>query len=142
MIDGLEYLHSQGVVHKDIKPGNVLIDNSGLVKISDLGVSELLDRYTSDDICTTSQGSPAFQPPEIASGAESFHGFKVDVWSSGVTLYNIVSGKYPFEGDNIYKLFENISKGEFIIPTCLDDHTLLVDLIKGMFQKLSTNHSI
>lgn len=45
-----------------------------------------LDRFAKDDICYTSQGSPAFQPPEIAIGLESFSGFKVDIWSSGVTL--------------------------------------------------------
>ena len=45
-----------------------------------------LDRFSADDACKTSQGSPAFQPPEIANGLESFRGFKVDVWSSGVTL--------------------------------------------------------
>ena len=45
-----------------------------------------LDRFMLDDTCKTSQGSPAFQPPEIANGLETFKGFKVDVWSSGVTL--------------------------------------------------------
>lgn len=91
---------------------------------------QLLDRYNDDDLCTTSQGSPAFQPPEIANGCDTFHGFKVDVWSSGVTLYNISTGKYPFEGDNIYKLFENISKGEFSFPDNLDDDHLK-DLLQG-----------
>lgn len=43
--------------------------------------------FASDDTCFTTQGSPAFQPPEIANGAESFSGFKIDIWSSGVTLY-------------------------------------------------------
>lgn len=42
--------------------------------------------FAKDDTCTTGQGSPAFQPPEIANGCESFAGFKVDIWSSGVTL--------------------------------------------------------
>lgn len=43
--------------------------------------------YAPDDTCSTSQGSPAFQPPEIANGVVKFSGFKVDIWSSGVTLY-------------------------------------------------------
>ncbi|RWS09372.1 serine/threonine-protein kinase STK11-like protein [Dinothrombium tinctorium] len=129
VIDGLEYLHSKGIVHKDIKPGNLLIDNAGVVKISDFGVSELLDQFCRSDICHTSQGSPAFQPPEIASGCESFSGFKVDVWSSGVTLFNITTGKYPFEGDTIFKLFENIAKGDFMIPVEID--VLLQSLIRA-----------
>ncbi|KAH9488302.1 Serine/threonine-protein kinase stk11 [Bulinus truncatus] len=130
LIDGLEYLHSHGIVHKDIKPGNLLVTNDETLKITDLGVAEALDMFASCDECRTSQGSPAFQPPEIANGLNTFSGFKVDVWSSGVTLYNITTGKYPFEGDNIYKLFENIAKGKYTIPNDVSD--LLAGLIKGM----------
>ncbi|CAO2624117.1 Serine/threonine-protein kinase STK11 [Lemmus lemmus] len=62
-----------------------------------------------------SQGSPAFQPPEIANGLDTSSGFKVDIWSAGVTLYNITMGLYPFEGDSFFKLFENIGRGDFTI---------------------------
>ncbi|KAG2463587.1 STK11 kinase, partial [Polypterus senegalus] len=132
LIDGLEYLHSQGIVHKDIKPGNLLLTTDGTLKISDLGVAEALHPFAEDDTCRTSQGSPAFQPPEIANGLDTFSGFKVDIWSAGVTLYNITTGLYPFEGDNIYKLFENIGKGDYNIPE--DCGPLLADLLRGMLE--------
>ncbi|KAJ1531685.1 hypothetical protein ONE63_000354 [Megalurothrips usitatus] len=133
LMDGLQYLHSQRIIHKDIKPGNLLLTLSGVLKISDLGVAEALDFFAEDDTCFTGQGSPAFQPPEIANGHEKFLGFKVDIWSSGVTLYNITTGLYPFEGDNIFRLFENIGKGEYTIPDEIENP--LRDLLHGMLQK-------
>jgi serine/threonine-protein kinase 11 len=105
LISGLEYLHGQGVIHNDIKPGNLLLTLDDRLKISDFGVAEKLESFAPDDTCTKGQGetkvevfnsfadiemsligSPAFQPPEIANGQESFAGYKVDVWSSGVSL--------------------------------------------------------
>ena len=74
-------------------------------------------RYAQDDTCSKSRGSPAFQPPEVASGSQQFSGFKVDVWASGVTLFLATSGRVPFEGSSLIQLFENISKGDFEMPT-------------------------
>lgn len=139
---------------------------------------QALHPFAEDDTCRTSQGSPAFQPPEIANGLDTFSGFKVDIWSAGVTLwvtqqartplspsaskfmavrciligclstrwplhcasldvnfwfrpsrYNITTSLYPFEGDNIYKLFENIGKGDYTIPE--ECGPLLSDLLRG-----------
>uniref|UniRef100_A0AAR5PMV0 non-specific serine/threonine protein kinase n=1 Tax=Dendroctonus ponderosae TaxID=77166 RepID=A0AAR5PMV0_DENPD len=133
LLDGLEYLHGARVVHKDIKPGNLLLTLEEVLKISDFGVAERFNMFAKDDTCFIGQGSPAFQPPEIANGAESFPGFKFDIWSSGVTLYNVMTGQYPFEGDNIFRLFENIGKGDFTIPSEIEDP--LRDLLLGMLRK-------
>lgn len=141
---GLEYLHSHRIIHKDIKPGNLLLDTAGVLKIADFGVAEKLDLFAPSDIITTSQGTPAFQPPEIAQGASEFSGFKLDIWSSGITLYNFVTGIYPFEGETIFRLFENIAKGEFEVPRN-DVDPLLESLIRGMLatlpeERLSLDH--
>lgn len=130
---GLEYLHSHRIIHKDIKPGNLLLDTAGVLKIADFGVAERLDQFAPDDTIRTSQGTPVFQPPEIALGATEFPGFKLDVWSCGVTLYNFVTGTYPFEGGTIFRLFENIGKCQFTVPRS-DVDPLLEDLIRGMLQ--------
>ncbi|XP_065663631.1 serine/threonine-protein kinase STK11 [Hydra vulgaris] len=137
LIDGLEYLHSKGVVHKDIKPSNLLLTTDETLKISDFGVAEQLNPFAVDDSCTTSQGSPAFQPPEIANGLDSFSGFKLDIWACGISLFNMVTSKYPFEGENIYKLFENIGKAILIIPPNISHtlKTLLEGLLHSNYQK-------
>ncbi|XP_064141288.1 serine/threonine-protein kinase STK11-like [Loxodonta africana] len=132
LIDGLEYLHSQGIVHKDIKPSNLLLTTGGTLKISDLGMAEALHRFAEDDTCQTRQGSPAFQPPEILNGLDTFSGFKVDIWSAGVTLYIITTGLYPFDGDNIYQLFQNIRKWDYTIPG--DCGPLLSHLLRRMLE--------
>ncbi|EDV92979.1 GH18529 [Drosophila grimshawi] len=135
LVNGLEYLHSCRVIHKDIKPGNLLLTLDQTLKISDFGVAEQLDLFAADDACTTGQGTPAFQPPEIANGHETFAGFKVDIWSSGVTLYNLATGFYPFEGDNIYRLLENIGRSQWIAPDWLYDmDECFARLILGMLQ--------
>ncbi|XP_030565758.1 serine/threonine-protein kinase STK11 [Drosophila novamexicana] len=135
LVNGLEYLHSCRVIHKDIKPGNLLLTLDQTLKISDFGVAEQLDMFAPDDTCTTGQGSPAFQPPEIANGHETFAGFKVDIWSSGVTLYNLATGLYPFEGDNIYRLLENIGRSQWTAPDWLYDlDESFAKLILGMLQ--------
>lgn len=131
LMSGLEYLHSHRVIHKDIKPGNLLLDTAGVLKIADFGVAEALDLFAPNDTITTSQGTPAFQPPEIAQGASEFSGFKLDIWSTGITLFNFVTGIYPFEGETIFRLFENIAKCEFEVPKG-DVDPLLEILLRGM----------
>ena len=119
-----------GIIHKDIKPGNLLLDQAGVLKIADFGVCEQLDMFAEDDKIVTSQGTPAFQPPEVANGWEVFSGYKIDVWSCGVTLYNFTTGGYPFEGETIFKLFENIGKCEFSVPNYVDK--VLESLLRAM----------
>lgn len=82
-------------------------------------------------------GTPAFQCPEIANGEESYSGFSIDIWSCGVTLYNLVTGLLPFEADNIYLLFQTIGRGVYTIPDDIDPH--LTSLLHGL---LNVNKSL
>ena len=61
-------------------------------------------------------GSPAFQSPEIARGVESFSGTATDVWAAGVTLYQMVVGRTPFDADNLVDLFEKIGRAQLQLP--------------------------
>lgn len=78
------------------------------------------------------KGTPAFQCPEIANGDDTYHGFAIDIWSAGVTLYNLVTGRLPFEAENIYLLFQTIGRGVYTIPGHLDGP--LNSLLTGLLQ--------
>lgn len=127
LISALEYLHSTAIVHSDIKPDNVLLTVDGVVKLSDFGVAQHCE---CDELKSLRNGAPAFQPPEMVS--EKCCGPNADIWAAGITLYIMVVGKFPFEGTNVFSLFENIGSGFYSIPDWLDES--LADLIRSMLQ--------
>ena len=93
MADALAAAHKVSVVHRDVKPGNVLLGAEGAVKITDFGISRALDDTTATSTSRYA-GTPAFFSPEVARGEEG--GFPSDVFSLGATLYNAVEGEPPF----------------------------------------------
>ena len=106
IICGLEYLHKMGIVHRDIKPENILIDHYlKEIKIIDFGLS---NKYTNNsDLLSTLCGSPLYAAPEVLLG----NGYKptpVDIWSAGIVLYFMLSGKLPFQGDSNEELYQKI----------------------------------
>lgn len=128
MIEGLQYTLESGILHRDIKPGNLMLSTEGTLKISDFGCAEYLETYDGKNV--KSQGSPAFQPPEIASGSHVCSGTKVDIWAAGVTLYFLVTGSYPFKGTTVYNLFANIASGEYELSDRVNSQA--ADLIHHM----------
>ncbi|KAK6350679.1 hypothetical protein TWF718_003864 [Orbilia javanica] len=109
---GIEYLHAQGIIHRDIKPDNLLLNHNNCLKIVDFGVSEIFDK---DAAMKTSKsaGSPAFLPPEMCTlGQTEYDGRAADIWSMGVCLYCFFYGRLPFDHDGIMELYESIREEE------------------------------
>lgn len=108
LILGIEYLHAQGVVHRDIKPDNLLLTADDVLKIVDFGVSEMFEKDSAMKTAK-SAGSPAFLPPELCvSKHGDVSGKAADIWSMGVTLYCLRFGKIPFEKTGVLDLYESI----------------------------------
>ncbi|KAK5055917.1 hypothetical protein LTR84_012467 [Exophiala bonariae] len=108
LILGIEYLHAQGVVHRDIKPDNCLVTDDDVLKVVDFGVSEMFSK-DSEMQTAKSAGSPAFLPPELCVARHGdVSGRAADIWSMGVTLYCLKYGKIPFEKTGIFELYEAI----------------------------------
>ena len=94
--EGLEYAHSQNVVHRDIKPGNVRILQDGSVKIMDFGIAKLMDAEIQLTKTGMTVGTAAYLAPEQFEGREV--DLRADIFSYGVLAYELLSGKRPFRG--------------------------------------------
>ncbi|TGZ81219.1 kinase-like protein [Ascodesmis nigricans] len=133
MLLGVEYLHAQGIVHRDIKPDNLLVNRDDVLKIVDFGVSETFEKSGPMRTSKTA-GSPAFVPPELCYvGHGDVSGTAVDVWSMGVTLYCLLFGCLPFAERSLMELCEAIKNNEpCYAPTVSQD---VRDLLMKMLEK-------
>lgn len=91
--------HSVGVLHRDIKPGNVLIGSTGIAKLTDYGLAKNLNEDQSVTVAGAALGTPAYMPPEQAEGRLEDLGPATDVYSLGATLYELLTGRPPFRGE-------------------------------------------
>ncbi|KAJ5164443.1 uncharacterized protein N7500_006273 [Penicillium coprophilum] len=103
----LRYIHSQGIIHRDLKPDNVLLDSDGHVHLADFNVAS---DYRPGKPLTSKSGTLAYLAPEVYEGTG--YTFEVDWWSLGVTFYECIYNKRPFEGRSQETLSENIKKAQ------------------------------
>jgi serine/threonine-protein kinase len=109
----LGHAHAAGILHRDVKPENIMIRSDGIVKLMDFGISHMVDL---ERLTVTGQllGSPAYMAPEHVEGRPL--DFRTDVFAVGIVLYQLTVGKLPFEGKNPHEVLKRIAECRFIDP--------------------------
>ncbi|XP_053621740.1 uncharacterized protein Sik3 isoform X2 [Plodia interpunctella] len=112
MVAAVGYCHANGVVHRDLKAENLLLDSNMNIKLADFGFS---NEYSAGSPLATWCGSPPYAAPELFEGRQ-YDGPRADIWSLGVVLYVLVCGALPFDGGTLHELRSVVLAGKFRIP--------------------------
>uniref|UniRef100_A0A673K115 Protein kinase C n=1 Tax=Sinocyclocheilus rhinocerous TaxID=307959 RepID=A0A673K115_9TELE len=129
IICGLQYLHSTGIIYRDLKLDNVMLDKDGHIKIADFGMCK--ENMLGENRATTFCGTPDYIAPEILLGQK--YSFSVDWWSFGVLLYEMLIGQSPFQGDDEDELFESIRMDVPHYPRWITKEAK--DLLEKLFER-------
>ena len=127
--NGLEYLLTNNILHRDIKPQNILVSSNKILKITDFGLSKHINN---NQLMETICGSPLYMAPEIIKNKE--YTIKSDIWSFGIIIYEMIYGFVPFKSNNIYGLITMIEKK----PIFFNSNNISEDcifLLKSMLKK-------
>tara|TARA_R110002111_G_scaffold7432_1_gene29615 strand:- start:1057 stop:5052 length:3996 start_codon:yes stop_codon:yes gene_type:complete len=116
---GLAYAHREGVVHRDIKPANLLVSSDNRILVADFGLARRCDDNSSLTIDGSVFGTPAYMSPEQAVGNTAGIGPASDQYNLGVVLYELLTGRLPFHGNNIQQILYQIQNQEAPAPRTL-----------------------
>lgn len=128
LAEGVRYTHSQGVIHRDLKLGNMLLDEHMELKIADFGLAaRVADEPPRQAVC----GTPNYLAPEVLR--MEGHGFAADVWAMGCIMYALLVGRPPFETSTLAETYQRILRGTYTLPSGLSDsaRNLLVALLQS-----------
>jgi TolB-like protein/tRNA A-37 threonylcarbamoyl transferase component Bud32 len=106
----VQYAHGQGILHRDLKPGNVLLDGRGEPLVSDFGLAKWLDTTSHLTRTLTIFGTPGYIAPEQVNGSSSKLGPAADIYSLGAILFDLLTGRPPFLGEHALKVIQQASE--------------------------------
>ncbi|XP_023850004.1 protein kinase C delta type [Salvelinus sp. IW2-2015] len=129
IIIGLQFLHSKGIIYRDLKLDNVMLNRDGHIKIADFGMCK--ENVFGENRATTFCGTPDYIAPEILLGQK--YTFSVDWWSFGVLVYEMLIGQSPFQGDDEDELFESIRMDVPHYPRWITKEAK--DLLEKLFER-------
>ena len=134
IVEGVKFIHGNNVIHRDLKPNNILFLDKEKTKvvIIDFGLSGFSNGLIKEVI---KAGTFKFLSPEILCRENFSSSSKIDIWALGVILYLMNFKKYPFEGNNEKEIFDKIENEDIKFPKEIKIKKSLVNLFKGMFEK-------
>jgi hypothetical protein len=119
----VQYAHEHGVIHRDLKPGNILLDGQGRPSITDFGLAKRLDRGPGPTVTGQIVGTPEYMAPEQAAGANKTIGPAADVYALGAVLYTLLTGRPPFQGEQVMDTLLKVIEQDPVPPSRLEPRT-------------------